>query len=51
MTATSIRGLRRIPAPVVDAGLAVAMAVTVTITIAVSPGPGRRLTRSPTGWA
>jgi hypothetical protein len=42
MTATSIRGLRRIPAPVVDAGLAVAMAVTVTITIAVSPGPGRR---------
>jgi class 3 adenylate cyclase len=42
MTATSIRRLRSIPAPVVDAGLAVAVAVTVTIAIAVSPGPGRR---------
>jgi hypothetical protein len=43
MTVTSLRRrLRRVPAPVVDAGLAVAVAVAVTIAIAVSPGPGRR---------
>ena len=32
--------LRRVPAPVVDAGLAVALAVAVTIQIRVAPGPG-----------
>jgi class 3 adenylate cyclase len=34
--------LRRVPAPVVDAGLAVALAVAVTIGIRVAPGPGDR---------
>jgi hypothetical protein len=34
--------LRRLPTPVVDAGLAVALAVGITIAIGVSPGPGRR---------
>jgi class 3 adenylate cyclase len=34
--------LRRVPAPVVDAGLAVALAVAVTIGIRVAPGPGRQ---------
>jgi class 3 adenylate cyclase len=34
--------LRRVPAPVVDAGLAVALAVAVTIGIRVAPGPGAR---------
>jgi class 3 adenylate cyclase len=34
--------LRRIPAPVVDAGLAVALAVAITIQIRVAPGPGTR---------
>jgi class 3 adenylate cyclase len=33
--------LRRVPAPVVDAGLAVALAVAVTIGIRVAPGPGK----------
>jgi class 3 adenylate cyclase len=33
--------LRRVPAPVVDAGLAVALAVAVTIQIRVAPGPGK----------
>jgi class 3 adenylate cyclase len=32
--------LRRVPAPVVDAGLAVVLAVAVTIQIRVAPGPG-----------
>jgi class 3 adenylate cyclase len=32
--------LRRVPAPVVDAGLAVALAVAVTIGIRAAPGPG-----------
>jgi class 3 adenylate cyclase len=40
---TSLRErLRRVPAPVLDAGLAVALAVAVTIGIRVAPGPGRR---------
>jgi class 3 adenylate cyclase len=40
---TSLRHrVRGVPAPVVDAGLAVAVAVAVTIATAVSPGPGRR---------
>jgi class 3 adenylate cyclase len=34
--------LRRVPAPVVDAGLAVALAVAITIQIRVAPGPGTR---------
>jgi class 3 adenylate cyclase len=34
--------LRRVPAPVVDAGLAVALAVAVTIGIRAAPGPGAR---------
>jgi len=34
--------LRRLPAPVVDAVLAVALAVGITIAIGVAPGPGRR---------
>jgi class 3 adenylate cyclase len=34
--------LRRVPAPVVDAGLAVALAVANTIQIRVAPGPGTR---------
>jgi class 3 adenylate cyclase len=43
MDVTSLRqGLRRVPAPVVDAGLAVALAVAVTIGIRVAPGPGAR---------
>ena len=43
MAVTSLRWrLRRLPAPVVDAGLAVALAVGITIAIEVSPGPGRR---------
>jgi class 3 adenylate cyclase len=33
--------LRRVPAPVVDAGLAVALAVAVTIGIRTAPGPGK----------
>jgi class 3 adenylate cyclase len=33
--------LRRVPAPMVDAGLAVALAVAVTIGIRVAPGPGK----------
>jgi class 3 adenylate cyclase len=38
---TSLRQrLRRVPAPVVDAGLAVALAVAITIRIRVAPGPG-----------
>jgi class 3 adenylate cyclase len=38
---TSLRQrLRRVPAPVLDAGLAVALAVAVTIGIRVAPGPG-----------
>jgi class 3 adenylate cyclase len=36
------RRLRRVPAPVVDAGLAVALAVAITIGIRVAPGPGNR---------
>jgi class 3 adenylate cyclase len=32
--------LRRVPAPVLDAGLAVALAVAITIQIRVAPGPG-----------
>ena len=43
MDVTSRRwGHRRVPAPVLDAGLAVALAVAVTIAIAVSLGPGHR---------
>jgi class 3 adenylate cyclase len=39
---TSLRErLRRLPAPVVDAGLAVALAVAITIGIRVAPGPGK----------
>jgi class 3 adenylate cyclase len=34
--------LKRVPAPMVDAGLAVALAVSVTIGIRVAPGPGVR---------
>jgi class 3 adenylate cyclase len=34
--------LRRVPGPVLDAGLAVALAVAVTIGIRVAPGPGNR---------
>jgi class 3 adenylate cyclase len=34
--------LRRVPAPMVDAGLAVALAVAITIEIRVAPGPGAR---------
>jgi hypothetical protein len=41
MDMTSLRQrLRHVPAPVVDAGLAVALAVAVTIGIRVAPGPG-----------
>ena len=39
--------LRRVPAPVIDAGLAVALAVAITIGIRVAPGPGAR----PDGFA
>jgi class 3 adenylate cyclase len=39
---TSLRRLRRVPAPVLDAGLAVALAVAITIGIRVAPGPGAR---------
>jgi class 3 adenylate cyclase len=43
MDVTSLgQRLRRVPAPVVDAGLAVALAVAVTIGIRVAPGPGAR---------
>jgi class 3 adenylate cyclase len=43
MDVTSLRQrLRRVPAPVVDAGLAVALAVAITIGIRVAPGPGTR---------
>jgi class 3 adenylate cyclase len=43
MDATSLRQrLRRVPAPVLDAGLAVALAVAITIGIRVAPGPGAR---------
>jgi class 3 adenylate cyclase len=39
---TSVRQrLRRVPAPVGDAGLAVALAVAITIGIRVAPGPGK----------
>jgi class 3 adenylate cyclase len=34
--------LRQVPAPVVDAGLAVALAVAITIGIRVAPGPGKQ---------
>src|SRR5918992_5761325 len=33
--------LRRLPAPVVDAGLAVALAIAVTVAISVSPSQGK----------
>jgi hypothetical protein len=36
------RRLRRVPAPVLDAGLAVALAVAITIQIRVAPAPGNR---------
>jgi class 3 adenylate cyclase len=40
---TSLRQrLRRVPAPVVDAGLALALAVAITIGIRVAPGPGKQ---------
>jgi class 3 adenylate cyclase len=40
---TSLRQrLRRVPAPVIDAGLAVALAVAIAIGIRVAPGPGAR---------
>jgi hypothetical protein len=40
---TSLRQrLQRLPAPAIDAGLAVAVAVVITISIRVSPEPGRR---------
>ena len=43
MDVTSLRQrLRRVPRPVVDAGLAVALAVAVTIGIRVAAGPGAR---------
>jgi class 3 adenylate cyclase len=43
MDVTSLRQrLRRVPAPVIDAGLAVALAVAITIGIRVAPGPGAR---------
>jgi hypothetical protein len=34
--------LRRVPAPVVDAGLALALAVAVTVAISVAPEQGGR---------
>jgi class 3 adenylate cyclase len=37
-----LQRLRRLPAPVVDAGLAVALAVAITIGIRAAPGPGAR---------
>ena len=43
MDLTSLRQRpRRVPAPVVDAGLAVAVAVAITIAIGVSPEQGAR---------
>jgi class 3 adenylate cyclase len=43
MDVTSLRQrLRRVPAPVVDAGLAVALAAAITIAIPVAPLQGRR---------
>jgi class 3 adenylate cyclase len=39
---SSWQRLRRVPAPVLDAGLAVALAVAITIGIRVAPGPGTR---------
>jgi hypothetical protein len=36
------RRLQRLPAPAIDAGLAVTVAVVTTISIRVSPEPGRR---------
>jgi class 3 adenylate cyclase len=43
MDLTSLRQRpRRVPAPVVDAGIAVAVAVAITIAIGVSPEPGAR---------
>src|SRR5918993_1177300 len=43
MDVTSLgQRLRRVPAPVVDAGLAVTLAVAITIGIRGAPGPGRR---------
>ena len=45
---TSLRQrLRRVPGPVVDAGLAVALAVANTIGIRVALAPGADRTRSP----
>jgi class 3 adenylate cyclase len=42
MALTSWRSrLRRLPAPVVDAGLAVALAIAVTVAISVSPSQGK----------
>ena len=42
MVLTSWRSrLRRLPAPVVDAGLAVALAIAVTVAISVSPSQGK----------
>ena len=43
MDARSLRQrLRRVPAPVVDAGLAVALAVAIMVAIPVAPLQGRR---------
>ena len=49
MTTVLRQRLRRVPAPVVDAGLAVAVAVAITIAIAVVPERGAR--RDPAAYA
>jgi hypothetical protein len=42
--------LQRVPAPLVDAGLALVVAVAVTVTIRVSPQPAAAPTRSLMRW-
>jgi hypothetical protein len=47
---TSLQRLQRLPAPAIDAGLALAVAVVLTITIRVSPPRAGDPMRSPTRW-
>ena len=42
--------LQRLPASVVDVGVAVVLAVAIAVAIATAPRQGAPLARSPTGW-
>jgi len=44
------RRLRHLPAPVIDAGLAVALAAAIAVAVSVAPEQDGPLARSPTRW-